>query len=325
MKAKPEAIRIVTIGGGSGHSQVLKALKDISGVEITAICSSTDSGGSTGILQKAYKGSGYTGDLTKCIVSLCNDAVLADSLLFRYHEGPLHSHSVKNLLFHALEKVAGTDKALEEMWRICGLGNNRVLPVTNKKAELCAKLKIGSTIVGEANIDTIAKNPLWNPNVHSISDIYLKPNVSASKTALQAIKEADYIVICPGDLYSSIIPVLLPKGVKEAIAKSKAPILLNVNIMTKMGETDNYTASDFIKRIEGHLGRRANYILSNIARIPKEVLAAYSLESKVELDPISKAKDKRIISAPLAIITKEKQILSSPEEMRKIFARIIKH
>ena len=76
--------KVVTIGGGGGHSQVLEALKGISGIKITGICPSTDSGGSTGVLQKEYQGSGYTGDLTKCIVSLCDDEILSKALTFRY-------------------------------------------------------------------------------------------------------------------------------------------------------------------------------------------------------------------------------------------------
>ncbi len=85
-------------------------------------------------------------------------------------------------------------------------------------------MSIGNTILGETNIDTIAKNPLWNPDFHSIKDIYLKPEVNATPEAKNALKESDYIIICPGDLYSSIIPVLLPKGIKKEIQKSKAKI-----------------------------------------------------------------------------------------------------
>ncbi|MDQ5957799.1 MAG: hypothetical protein QG665_125, partial [Patescibacteria group bacterium] len=191
--------KIVTVGGGGGHSQVLKALKNISDIEVTAICPGTDSGGSTGVLQKEYDGQGYTGDLTKCVVALCPNIHLAKALSFRYENGPLHEHSVKNILFHALEKVGRPNEGLEAMWKICELGPHRVLPVSNEKAELCAALSIGNTIFGETNIDTIAKNPLWNPDVHSISDIYLKPEIVASSLAIDAIDGADYIIVCPGD------------------------------------------------------------------------------------------------------------------------------
>jgi uncharacterized cofD-like protein len=316
--------KIVTIGGGSGHSQVLQALKSIPAIQITGICPSTDSGGSTGALQREYDGSGYTGDLTKCIITLCNNDVLANALSYRYVDGPLHGHPVKNLLFHALEKTGTADEALKSMWDICGLGVHRVLPVTHEKAELCALLSIGNTISGETNIDTIAKNPLWNPDVHSISEIYLKPEVSASTLATSAIEEADYIVVCPGDLYSSIIPTLLPRGMMQALAKSKARIILMLNIMTKKGETDNYTATDFIERIEKHLGKKVDYILYNNASIPDHVLLKYSLEQKVELS-LENSQDKRVISGPFATISETDQIYSDPGVIKETILEILNY
>jgi uncharacterized cofD-like protein len=304
--------KVVTIGGGTGHSQVLKALKQIKDVQITGICPSTDSGGSTGVLEKEYGGSGYTGDLTKCILALSDNETLATALAYRYQDGPLHAHSVKNLLFHALQKVSSTSEALEIMGQVCGLGIHTVLPVTNEKTELCASLRMGNTVFGETNIDTIAKNPLWNPEVHSISNIYLKPHVSASKEAVQAIQLADTIIVCPGDLYSSIIPVLLPSGMKESLQMSSAKIVLVLNIMTKMGETDNYTASDFVQKIETRLGRPVDYILYNDSPIPEPVLLNYSLEQKVELGDFLDTNDIRMIPVPLALVNENDQIVSDP-------------
>lgn len=317
--------KIVTIGGGGGHSQVLKALKGLRDIQITGICPSTDSGGSTGILCNEYNGNGYTGDLTKCLVALSDDEQLAGALMYRYERGPLHGHSVKNLLFHALEKVGSLHKALETMGRVCGLGVHRVLPVTEQKAELCARLHIGNTISGEANIDTIAKNPLWNPDVHSISDIYLKPQVRASAGAVRAIREADYIVICPGDLYSSIVPVLLPAGMKGAIKKAQAKIIVILNIMTKKGETDNYTAVDFVEAIERHLGRKADYIISNNAPIARMALLKYSLERKVELGSFHDINHGRIYSVPMAMVSKENLIYSDHAVIRKTIMSIMSH
>ncbi len=316
--------KVITIGGGTGHSQVLKGLKDISNIQITGICPSTDTGGSTGVLQREYDGSGYTGDLTKCVISLCNDEALAKALSYRYENGPLHTHSIKNLLFHALEKTESHEKALETMWKICGLGVHRILPVTKEKTELCARLRLGDTLSGETNIDTIAQNPLWNPNFHSISDIYLKPQVKASKVVGESIKQADFIIVCPGDLFSSVIPVLLPKGMKEAIKISKARIVLFLNIMTKRGETDNYKAADFVKNIEKYLGRKADFIIYNNAKIPKEVLLKYSLEEKVEMGLSKDLKDPRIISAPLAVVSESDKVFSNPKIIKNILEKIFK-
>lgn len=188
---------------------------------------------------------------------------------------------------------------------------------------MCATLSIGNTISGETNIDTIAKNPLWNPEVHSISYIYLKPKVRATELSIQAIKQADYVVICPGDLYSSIIPVLLPNGIKESIVKSKAKIILILNIMTKKGETDNYTATDFVEKIESRLGKKADYILYNNVPIPENILLKYSLEQKVELGKFKVTKDSRIMSVPLATISESGQIYSDPKIINKTIKKII--
>ncbi|MEI6552992.1 MAG: gluconeogenesis factor YvcK family protein [bacterium] len=315
--------KVVTIGGGTGHSQVLKALKDVFDIEITGICPSTDSGGSTGVLKREYDGNGYVGDLTKCISALCNNDILRKALSYKYENGPLDNHSVKNILFHALEKVGGVEESLKAMWEVCGLGKHRVIPVTNEKAELCAALSIGNTIFGEANIDTISKNPLWNPSVHSISDIYLKPNVKASDIAVDAIKESDYIIVCPGDLYTSIIPILLPGGVKQAIEESNAKIILILNIMTKKGETDNYTGLAFVDKIEKHLGKKVNHILYNNSPIPTHILLKYSIEQKVEFGLLDGTLDSRVIPAPLVMITESEQVLSNPKTMEDVFRKLI--
>ncbi|MDZ7726248.1 MAG: gluconeogenesis factor YvcK family protein [Candidatus Campbellbacteria bacterium] len=316
--------KVVTIGGGGGHSKVLEAIKEIPDIQITGICPSTDSGGSTGVLREEYDGSGYTGDLTRCILALCDDEVLVDGLSYRYESGPLHTHSVKNLLFHALEKVSDTYTALEEIWKVCDLGVHRVLPVTTENTELCARLTTGNTVTGETNIDTIAKNPLWNPNFHSISDIYLKPEVRVSDVAANAIKEADWLIVSPGNLYSSTLPTLLPLGMKEAIASSSAKIVIILNIMTKQGETDDYTAEDFIKRIEGRVGKKADYILHNNVPIPEDVFLRYSLERKVELKT-SDGEDPRIIPSPLATFTESGQIFSSPEVIREEILKLLQN
>lgn len=296
------------------------AIKDRSDLVITAICPSTDSGGSTGVLKIEYEGNGYIGDLTKCIAALCTDDSLAKALMYRFENGPLSGHSVKNILLFALEKTNNA-KALPLMWQFCELGEHKVIPVTNEKAELCAKLNLGNNIEGETNIDEIAKNPLWNPNVHAISKVYLKPKVAASAESIKAIKEADYIVVCPGDLYSSIIPTLLPEGMKEAIAESKAKIIVFLNIMTKKGETDNYSASDMLEKIEERLPRPADYVVCNNAPLPDEILIKYSLENKTELEGLD-TNDPRILCMPMAVV-EDGHVFTSIEGIRQVIEKVL--
>lgn len=317
-------INVVCIGGGGGQSKVMEALKFVAGIKITAICTSTDSGGSTGALVRDYNAGGYLGDLTKCISALCPDDNLARGLMHRFPVGSLDGHSAKNVLLQALIDELGLECALETMFKLTGLGQHRVLPVTHDKAELCARLKIGNTtIVGETNIDNLAGNCLWNPDVHAIEDIFLRPEVKASDQVIEAINEADDIVICPGDLYSSIIPVLLPTGVKEAIKASQAKIILILNIMTKRGETDRYTANDFIKAIEGKLWRQADHIICNNQPIGQEILARYALEHKTEMVVSDNEDDPRFIFAPMAMVNDAGQILSSPTVIRSELERLM--
>lgn len=317
-------MNVVCIGGGGGQSKVMEALRFVEGIKITAICPSTDSGGSTGALVRDYNAGGYLGDLTKCIAALCPDDDWAKGLMHRFGRGELNGHSSKNIVLHALIEEVGLDRALVAMFRHCGLGQHRVLPVTHEKTELCARLKIGNTtVVGETNIDNLAGNCLWNPDIHAIEDIFLKPAVRASDDVLAAIAGAHYIVICPGDLYSSIIPVLLPVGVREAIKASPAKIISILNIMTKRGETDNYTADDFIRAIESKLWRRADHIICNNQPIAEEILARYALESKIEMVVSDNEHDPRFIFVPMAMVNEAGQILSDPEvinfELTKIF------
>jgi uncharacterized cofD-like protein len=226
------------------------------------------------------------------------------------------------MLFHALSKVDSIDNALQAMWSMCALGEHRVLPVTEENTELCATLRVGNTIAGEANIDTLAKNPLWNPELHAISELYLKPGAQALPSVRHALSAADTIVVCPGDLYSSILPTLLPAGVRESIQVSSARIIIILNLMTKRGETDHYTATDFIERIERHIGRPVDVVIHNSTPIPESVRATYALEQKVELT-IPKGSTARFVPAPLAYVNDKGQLYSNPAVIASTLRDII--
>lgn len=317
-------MNIVTIGGGGGHAQVLKGLKYLPGLNITAICPSTDSGGSTGYLRRDYGISGYLGDLTKCIAALCPNEELARTLLYRFDSGCLNGHSVKNVLFLGLEKVVGLERALEMMYQVCDLGSHRVMPVSKEQTELRAILRLGNEIRGETQIDNIAQNPLWHPDYHAIEDIYLMPKISASSKSLEAVRKADWLVVCPGDLYSSILPVVLPRGMKEALVKGRARVVIIVNIMTKKGETDKYGVMDFVARIEQYLGSSASKILCNNYKLGGNLLLKYALEQKIQLVVSEDTSDPRMCLASLSTITEEGAVYHDPAkvaiELAKIFA-----
>jgi uncharacterized cofD-like protein len=324
MKEYP--MHIVTIGGGGGHAQVLKGLKALPGLAITGICPSTDSGGSTGALARDNEMPlGYLGDLTKCIAALCPNETLAAALMQRFKNGTLQGHSLKNILMLGLVQTEGVplDDALRVMERMCGIAPHRVIPASTEAGELCATLVSGGRINGETNIDNLARNPLWSPDIHGIKKIFLRPNVRVWEPAARAIREADRIVICPGDLYSSILPVLLPQGMKRALRTSHAKIVIVLNIVTKCGETDGYHAEDIVREIEGKIGKRCDIIMHNSTPIPKAMLARYRMERKVRLSTDELKHDTRLMKFPLLGITREGFLYHDPHLLTRAFTKIL--
>lgn len=251
--------KIVVIGGGTGTFQVLTGLKKYT-VGLSAVVTMSDSGGSTGRLRKELSIL-PPGDVRRALIALSNLPLAEKTLerLFDYRfqsKGSLSGHSVGNLLLAALTQITGReDLAIKEAGKILAVSGN-VCPVTLDKTTLVAELENGKKIVGETKIDL-----RWGGEQDSetpIKRLYLKPKAKVFKDAARDIKRADVIVLGPGDLYTSIVPNLLVEGVNEAIAKSGAKVVLVVNLMTKPGETDNFTASDFVRVIREYLGKGAN-------------------------------------------------------------------
>lgn len=250
---------IVVIGGGTGCFTVLSGLKKYP-VQLSAIVSMADSGGSTRILREEF-GILPPGDVRKALIALsCSEKGLSNLFAYRFNEGNgLSGHSFGNLLITALERIKGSfEEAIEEAGKILNI-KGEVIPVTLQNTNLYALLENGQIIEGETNIDV----PKHDPNLR-IKKVYLKPQAKANKRAKSAILKADLIVIGPGDLYTSVIPNLLVKGIPETIRKSKAKKVYICNLMTKLGETNNFKDLDFVKEIEKYLGGKfLDYVIFN--------------------------------------------------------------
>lgn len=257
--------KIVVIGGGTGTYQVLSGLKKYPRLDLSAVVSMSDSGGSTGRLRREL-GILPPGDVRRAILALA-DLPFAEKTLehvfdFRFGEkGSLAGHSVGNILLAALVQITGSmDKAIEEAARILNV-SGKIYPVTLTKTNLVAILEDGTKVFGETNID-MRNFKLGIP----VSKVYLTPKAKVFEKAAQAIKNSDLVVLGPGDLYTSIIPTLLVKGVNESVKNSKAKVLYVVNLMTKRGETDGYVASDFVKVIQKYLGsasKKLSHVIVN--------------------------------------------------------------
>lgn len=253
MKRKP---RIVCLGGGNAMPKaVLTGLKK-QPVELSVICAMLDSGGSSGRLRKDYQ-INAPGDLRRALISLANTSPVMENLFnFRFEAGDLAGHSFANLLIMALELSTNDYGQTLSFLRKTLKIKHQVLPVTLDKSEVCALLENGRMVRGEARID--------RPKHGSrIKKVYLEPPVQAYQPAVAAIKKADLIVIGPGDLYSTLAQILLIQGITDSISKSKAKILYLCNLMTKKGETDDFSVLDFSSQIEKWLAGPLDFVLYN--------------------------------------------------------------
>jgi len=293
-----KAKKIVVIGGGTGVFTTLTGLREYP-AELSAIVTMADEGGSTGMLREDF-GILPPGDVRRALVVLSKseNKVLSELFSYRFSEGVgLHGHSFGNLMLTALERVTGSfEGAIEAASRILGVEGN-VIPVTLASARLMAELENGLVVRGENNIDI----PSHDGRVR-IKKIWLEPSAAINPSAKKAILGADLVVIGPGDLYTSILPNILVKGMSTALKKTKAKVVYVVNLMTKFGETNNFLASDFLKIMESHLGAGVvDYVIANSERPNPARLRAYVKEraSLVELDKENFPKKPILISSPL--------------------------
>lgn len=261
--------KITVIGGGTGTYVVLQGLKNYP-LDLAVIVSMVDSGGSTGRLRDQL-GVLPPGDLRQCLLALSEASDLWRELfLYRFEKGDLAGHNFGNIFLSALEKVSANYQEVVETASYLLKTKGEVIPVTFDKSDLCVKYENGKVIKGEGNIDK-------NFNEKSrIIQAYLEPEAEANKKAIQRILKSDYIIIAPGDLYTSIIPVFLVKKIKEAMKKTKAKLIFILNLMTKNGQTTNYKASDFLKDIFYYIERIPDFIIVNTSKISKRILNWYA-------------------------------------------------
>ncbi len=315
MKAK----NIVTIGGGTGSFMLLSGLKKYP-VNISAIVSMADDGGSTGILRDEL-GVLPPGDVRQCLVALSDSSeMLRDLMNYRFENGGLKGHSFGNLFLSALEKInKNFAKGVEEAAKILNV-KGEVIPVTDMDAKLCMELKNGKLLKGEEQIN-------HSPDIQKIGikKNYLKPKANANKKALQRISDADLIIIGPGNHYCSIIPNLLVKGIPEAIRKSKAKVVYNCNLVNKIKHTEKFTLDDYIDSVNGYMGsKRINFVTFNTKKPDDKLVKKYAShrELLVEFNENSRDKSKyRIIRADILSAKKPKFSASDILAAQRSFIR----
>lgn len=239
--------KITAIGGGAGLSTMLRGLKKYT-KNLTAVVTVADDGGGSGVLRRDI-GMPPPGDIRHCMESLANVEPIMERLLtYRFQEGSLAGQSFGNLILAALNGVTGSfEEAVAQMSQVLAI-TGRILPVTSADVQLEAVFENGARVVGESKISSFKKEQDCR-----IAHVALLPERPAAlPAALQAIREADLILMGPGSLYTSVIPNLLVEGVVEAICRSEALKIYVCNIMTQEGETEGYTAADHVDALLSH-------------------------------------------------------------------------
>ncbi|HHV76164.1 MAG TPA: YvcK family protein [Syntrophothermus lipocalidus] len=279
-QVREEGPHIVTVGGGTGLSVLLRGLKRYTN-NLTAVVTVTDDGGSSGRL-RGELGVVPPGDIRNCLVALAETETLMDRVFdhrFRGGKG-LEGHNLGNLLLVAMAEITGdVISAIKEVSKVLAV-RGRVLPATLEQVLLAAELSDGSFIIGETSIREVTKG---------VRRVYLVPeNCKPLEETMEALARADAVVLGPGSLYTSIIPNIMVKGVVEALLRTNAVRIYVANIMTEKGETDGYSVADHIQAVYDHAGKAfLDYAVVNVGPIADSLLERYYSEGAmpVVFDP----------------------------------------
>ncbi len=293
--ALPRGLRVVALGGGNGLPVALRGLKDAlfppapawaqmsDPHRLTAIVTVADDGGSSGRLRREH-GVLPPGDIKNCLLALTDgDPLMARLFDFRFAgNGETSGHTLGNLILTALTQMGrGFDEAVDQGGRILTI-RGQVFPSTLDHVTLRAEFTDGSVVEGESKI-ALARRP--------IRRVQLEPvKARAFPPAVCALEVADLIVIGPGSLYTSLIPILLVKDIADGIARSQARVVLVANLMTEPGETDGYTVADHLEAIRRHAPQIPIHdVLFNTTSIPKDLTDVYAIEGAVPVPPTPEA------------------------------------
>jgi len=308
--------KIVAVGGGTGLSTLLRGLKRRT-VNLTAIVTVSDDGGSSGRLQKEL-GVLPPGDIRNCLVALADDeALVTDLFRYRFEEGEgLSGHSFGNLFLAAMTGITGNfDRAIKESSRVLNIVG-RVLPATLNVVRLCAELDDGTIVRGESNISQAER---------AIQRVFFEPeNVSPLEEVITAIRDADAIVLGPGSLFTSILPNLLVDRISAEIASSHAVKIYVCNVMTQPGETQNMSAADHVEALFANAGSRVcDYVIVN-DEPPSKLLEAYALEGQVPVKPdTDRITEMGLTPVKAQMISETQTVRHNPEELANVVFAVI--
>ncbi len=286
---------VVAIGGGTGASGLLRGLKEHTD-KLTAIVTVADDGGSSGRFRKEF-GMLPPGDVRACLAALSDSPLLEKLLQHRFEEGELKGHAFGNIFLAALTQITGDfATAVKEANRVLSV-RGRVLPATNVKISLVAEHADGTKTTGESLVGKVDK---------PVTRLSIRPgDVKAAPEVVDAILNADLVVLGPGSLYTSVIPNLLIAEVLQALLKTEAVVGYVCNVMTQRGETSGFSASRHVRAILDHAAPGLlDFVLVSTSGIPDKLVASYAAEGSMpvaaDVAELSKLQGIRIIAAELA-------------------------
>lgn len=266
--------KITVLGGGTGSYAVLTALKQTQGIDLAAIVTMLDSGGSTGRLRDQL-GVLPPGDLRQCLVALSEAPEIWRKLFtYRFENGDLKGHNFGNIFISALEKIANNyDEVLDEAHYVMQC-IGRVIPATLKKSDISVTYTSGRVVTKEQDLDEL------NPDKSTVSSAEAVPKVQTNPKAIQRLHESDIIIAGPGDLYSSIISIALADNFKESFEKTNAKLVYIMNLMTKSSQTYGYGAWEHIRDFHKYFGKMPDVCIVNTSKFPDEMLARYKAQNE---------------------------------------------
>lgn len=310
--------KVVVIGGGNGQSTLVKGLKKFP-LDITAIVTVADNGRSTGRLRKEFH-TPAVGDVRRVLVALAETEPLVEKL-FNYTfdtTSDLNGHKLGNLILTGATEITGSlTEGVESLSKVFNL-KGKVIPLTEDYVTLVAKMDDGTIIEGEEEITFANKR---------IEKVYYKEEPSINISAINAIKEADAIVLSMGSLFTSIIPNLISKDIIDAIDSSKAKIIYVSNMMTQPGETDNFTVSDHVNLLNSYLGKRKiDTVIVNNKTIDLELIERYKVSEQKDqvVTDYENLKDINVVEDDLFIVENKLIRHDSLKLAFNIFAEIYK-
>jgi len=267
-------LKVAVIGGGTGSFTLLSSLKDYT-EQIAALVNMADDGGSTGVLRDEL-GALPPGDIRQCLVALSRTPEMRDLFNYRFDEGSMKGHAFGNIFLAALEKMTGDfAKGVEtasEVLNIVGI----VEPITLTNVTLAMQGRDKKIVRGEFQISDLDFKKNKKPKM------WLEPEAEANPKAITAIAQADIVIIAPGNLYGSLAPALLVSGIGEALKKSKAMKVYVCNLVTKPGQTDGYTVTDFADEIERMAGSNfLDAVLFNTEKPDDSLLERYASQGEM--------------------------------------------